>query len=449
MNRLKIREFSRTGIMLWTFALFMPGIVQSAAHSVKVDTAISANTFLNSIGVNSAISTRGESLDKTIAVIKYTGIRWIRSGYEGDVKAQDYLRLHKETGIKFSYGLMSGGVDVPRLLAGGRELAADGALLAFEGPNEPNNWGITYKGKKGGHDTTWIPVAQLQSDMYKAIKDDGQLKSYPVWNICENGAETDNVGLQFIEIPKGEGTLMPDGTKYADFATCHNYFLHSSNPHLYDNQTWNAADPGPLCKVDGLYGNYGLTWRNKFKGYTLQQLQNLPRVTTETGMTIEGDRSEEKQARLYLNLYFAQFKRNWSYTAVYLLRDRSDEDGNQTFGFYKTDYTPRKAAIYLHNMTTILADKPAIKKTGTLAYTIQNQPETVHDLLLQKSNGKFELVVWGEKAVGSDNIKIDFDKIFKTIKVYDPTIGTAATQILKNTGSLSLELSDHPVIIEL
>jgi hypothetical protein len=44
------------------------------------------------------------------------------------------------------------------------------------------------------------------------------------------------------------------------------------------------------------------------------------------------------------------------HTSVYLLRDRTDEDGNQSFGFYQADYSPRKAAIYLHNLTTILAD---------------------------------------------------------------------------------------------
>jgi hypothetical protein len=218
---------------------------------------------------------------------------------------------------------------------------------------------------------------------------------------------------------------------------------------LYDNQTWNAAEPGRLCKVDGLYGNYGKTWRNKFAGYTEEQLADLPKVTTETGVTIQGDFTEEKQARLYLNLYLAQFKRKWSYTAVYLLRDRSDEEGNQSFGFYQKDYTPRKAAVYLHNFTTILADKGVVKKLGALAYVIDNQAETVHDLLLQNSNGKFQLVIWDEKANGTDKVKLNFGKKQATIKVYDPTISESVQQTLKNSNSLTLTLSDHPVIVEL
>jgi hypothetical protein len=412
-------------------------------------TAVSTNSFLNSIGVNSAIAARGERLDKTIEAIKYTGIRWIRSGYEGNATARDYQALHRETGVKFSYGLMSGGTDMARLLAGGKMLASNGALLAFEGVNEPNNWPVNYKGEKGGKNLTWLAVAKLQNDLYKAVKADANLKQYPVWSISEGGAQTDNMGLQYLQIPAGTNAAMPDGTKYADYATCHNYFLHPSHPGLYDNQTWNAADPGPLCKVDGLFGNYGKTWRSKFKGYTETELNDLPKVTTETGVTLEGKLDEEKQARLYLNLYLAQFKRKWSYTAVYLLRDRSDESGNQTFGFYKTDYTTRKAAIYLHNLTSILADKGSLKKAGSLAYTIANQPETVHDLLLQNSNGKFQLVVWDERANGSDEVTITLGKKQGSLKVYDPTIGTVAIQQLKNVTGVTLSLSDHPMVVEL
>ena len=412
-------------------------------------TAVSTNDFLNSIGVNSAISSRGEVLDKTIAAIKYTGIRWIRSGYEGNASDLDYQTLHRETGIRFSYGLMSGGTDLKRLLAGGRMLANAGALLAFEGVNEPNNWPVNYNGEKGGKDLSWQAVAKLQSDLYKAVKSDVVLNKYPVWSISEGGAQKDNVGLQYLQIPAGAGTVMPDGTWYADYATCHNYFLHPSHPGLYDNQTWNAADPGPLCKVDGLYGNYGKTWRSKFKGYTEDQLKDLPKVTTETGATLDGALNDEKQGRLYLNLYLAQFKRKWSYTAIYLLRDRSDEDGNQTFGFYQKDYTPRKAAVYLHNFTTILADKGAAKKPGTLAYTIANCPETVHDLLLQKSNGKFQLVIWDEKANGSDEVKLTLGKKAALAKVYDPTIGVNPTATYRNISEVTLNLSDHPVVVEL
>ncbi|MES2455102.1 MAG: glycosyl hydrolase [Bacteroidota bacterium] len=434
---------------------FKPFSLNEQVSKIEPVTAHRASDFLNSIGVNSAISTRGESLKKTIEITKYLGIRWIRSGYEGGVPIADLIAVHQQAGVRFSYGLLSGGTDIPKLLNGGRELAGAGALLALEGLNEPNNWGITYQDEKGGKELSWLAVAKVQRDLYAAVKKDEALKKYPVWSLSENGAQTDNTGLQYLEIPKGVETTMPEGTKYADFANCHNYFMHPSHPGLYDNQTWNAADPGPLCKVDGLNGNYGMTWKAKFKGYQGAALENLPRVTTETGATIGGELTEEKQARMFLNLYLAQFARGWSYTALYLLRDRSDEAGNQTFGFYKPDYTPRKSALYMHNMTAILADSPgdqsnvSANKSGKLSYSIAKLPETAHHLLLQKSNGRFALVVWSEKVSGADEIKINFEKALSSAEIYDPTLSASPVSTLKNSNAVTLTLSDHPMIIEI
>ncbi|HWZ34655.1 MAG TPA: hypothetical protein VNW51_00770, partial [Mucilaginibacter sp.] len=220
---------------------------------LKPVAAVSTNDFLNSIGVNSAISARGEKLEKTIEAIKYTGIRWIRSGYEGNATPDDYKTLHRETGIKYSYGLMSGGTDISRLLKGAHMLADIDALLAFEGNNEPNNWAINYNGQKSGKNESWVGVAALQNELYRSVKADAALKKYPVWNLTEGGAQVDNVGLQYLTIPAGANTIMPAGTQYADYATCHNYFSHPNHKGLYDNQTWKAAEPGRLCKVDGLY----------------------------------------------------------------------------------------------------------------------------------------------------------------------------------------------------
>jgi hypothetical protein len=416
---------------------------------VKVPKAQSVTAFLNSIGVNSSISRRGEQLDKTAEIINYTGIRWIRAGYEGDVPIADFLTLHQKTGVKYSYGLLSGGTDIPKLLEGGRTLAKSDALLAFEGNNEPNNWGINYKGVKGGARDSWRAVAELQRDLYAAVKAAASLKHYPVFSITENGAQIDNMGLQYLTIPQGADTGMPPGTRYADYANCHNYFSHPSWPGLHDNQTWDAASPEKTTHADGLYGNYGHTWGKQFAGYTEEQLATLPKVTTETGITIGDGVSEEAHARLLINMYLAQFKRGWSYTAVYLLRDRSDESGNQQFGFYKPDYTPRKAAVYLHNLTSILFDKKDADLSRGLAYTIADQPETVHDLLLKKSNGRYELIIWGERLQGEDNVQLILAAKPVSINIYDPTIGLTPVKKIANSKSVALTLTDHPLVVEI
>ncbi len=417
--------------------------------------AVPVAEFLNSIGVNSTFPDRGQPLPRTIEMLKYTGFRWVRGGIEG-LSAQGpttigtYLQLHRQTGVRFSWGLVSGGTDLEKLITTARQLASAGALLAFEGNNEPNNWGVTYQGEKGGGSApSWMAVAKLQHDLYRAVKSDPILKAYPVWSISEGGAQRDNVGLQFLTIPPGSGTKMPPGTTYADFANVHNYIYHPNSSGIEDNKSWNAAEPTAACRVDGLFGNYGVTWAQHFRGYSEKALLTLPRVTTETGCTIDGPVTEEIHALNLMNLYLAQFARGWKHTAVYLLRDREDEGGNQKFGFFKPNYTPRKAAVYLHRLTSILADRNAAHEPGKLAYEIPARPATVHDLLLQKSNGHFELIVWGERLKGSDRVKVKLGGVHPTVKVFDPTLDTSATSVLRNVDSVDLTLSDHPMILEI
>ena len=423
--------------------------------------------FLGSIGIVTTMPDRGQPIDKTIEMINYCGFRWIRGGIEGvkeeagaPTTVETYIELCKATNAKVNWGLVSGGSDLEKLLRTARKLDEAGVLLAFEGNNEPNNWGVTYQGEKGGRSESWIPLAKLQRDFYAAVKADPQFKKYPVWGPSEMGAQTDNVGLQFLAIPEGADTVMPPGTKYADALNVHNYIYHGAAPRYEDNKTWNCSSPGPDCKIDGLWGNHGLTWGKKFKGYSEAELAAIPKVTTETGTTIGGDVTEEIHGRHLVNIFLSQFARGWSHTSIYLLRDRTDESGNQTFGYFNTDYTPRKAAVYLHNFTTILADKKtdiemsvnhaaaAKSATASLAYAIENQTPTTHDLLLQHSSGKFQLVIWGEKAQGSDTVTVRFTSP-RAVKIYDPTVGAEPVEILAAADSLKLEVSDHPFVLEI
>jgi hypothetical protein len=430
-------------------------VLSTGSRDAAVTTAIPAADFLNSIGVVTTFPDRGQPLPKTVEMVKYGGFRWVRGGIEGlssdgPTTIQTYLDLHQQTGVRFNWGLVSGGTDLTKLLETARQLAAANALLAFEGNNEPNNWGVTYQGEQGGgRAPSWLAVAKLQRDLYNAVKSDPVLKNYPVWSISEGGAETDNVGLQFLTIPSGAGALLPDGTRYADYANVHNYIYHPNSSGLEDNKSWNAADPTAACKIDGLYGNFGVTWAKHFRGYSETELLTLPRVTTETGCTIDGPVTEEIQALNLLSMYLDQFKRGWRHTAVYLLRDRADEAGNQSFGFFKPDYTPRKAAVYLRNLTTILDDKGVLAELGQLNYAIPEQPATVHEMLLQKSDGTFELVVWGERLKGADHITVQLGRKFPTVKIYDPTIGVEPIETAVAVDSLKLALTDHPLVVSI
>jgi hypothetical protein len=437
-------------------ALLAMAVIPAFARAADV-TAIPVQNFLNSIGINATMPDRGEPLPRTVEMIQYGGFRWVRGGIEGlsengPTTVQTYLDLHQQTGVVFSWGLGSGGTNLKKLIDTAHQVAAAGAIFAFEGNNEPNNWGITWQGEKGGgHAKSWMAVAKLQNALYEAVKGDPLLQKYPVFSISEGGAERDNVGMQFLTIPDGADTVMPAGTRYADYANVHNYIYHANSPKPTDNKSWDAADPTPACKVDGLFGEFGVTWARHFRGYPQEQLNTLPRVTTETGSTIGDGVDEHEQAVNLVSMYLDQFRRGWSYTSVYILRDRTDEGGNQSFGFFGRDYKPRQAAVYLHNLTTILADTGAATSpqipAGTLDYTIANEPDTVHDMLLRKSDGTMDLVVWDEQLTGSNDVTVHLNSPHGAVHVYDTTVDTAPKSTAAGS-DVQLSVSDHPFIIE-
>ena len=414
-------------------------------------TAIRANDFLNSIGVCTHISQGKDNPTRVAECLTYAGIRAIRDdGPRNPKTLQAFMDVYKASGAKVVLLPRTG--DITASLNQYETLAAAGALLAAEGPNEPNNWPVTYNGKTSSKETS-MPIALFQRDLYAAVKADPKLAGIPVFHSSEaGGSQPDNCGLQFLTIPNGAGTLMPDGTKFADYANTHNYVCDHLKG-IEDNVAWNAEDPTLAGKWDGLQSEYGHTWWAKgLEGYSKNQLETLPRVTTETGWSTrvgEGGHpsaiSEEEQGRLFLNLYLAAFKRGWSYTFIYMLHDFP---GDGYWGLVHTNYSPKLSATYLHNLTTILVDKPSTFTPGRVGYSIPDQPAIVHDLLMQKSDGTFELAVWGDQVKGTNAIAAELGATYASVKVFDPTAGTTPIQTLVNVSSVPLTLGDHALVLE-
>jgi len=402
--------------------------------------AVRAADFLNSLGINVHVG-QGYDVKNYIEPLRYTGIRNVR---DSGKHLSGLLNLHVETGVKVDLLSLC---QLQEDISSAQQLSSAGALLAIEGPNEPNNFLIKYNGEAGGGTANWLPVARCQQELFKTVKADKVLGTYPVFSVSEAGAEATNVGLQYLTIPAGAHAEMPEGTRYADYANVHNYV--SSKKVLYDdNQAWQAADPTLDDEWDGLYGEYGRTWRGSFPGYSEAQLKTLPRVTTETGWDTTGNPGGQPvQGKVLVNTYLAQFKRGWRYTFIYELIDGEGSQGEQ--GIYTAHYAPKLAAGYIHNLTTILADSDNTAAMGHLNYSIPGLPSAVHDLLLQKSNGTFQLVVWGEQVRQSASLVIYFGGLDKTVNVYDVTVGVDPVQTFRNVKSIPLVVTDHALVVEI
>lgn len=405
----------------------------------------SVGGFLDSIGICIHYA-QGVPMQSYVAPLNYIGLKNVRDDFGRDIEG--YVGLFRATGARVSLIAHAGAMDqnIERL----RKIAQAGALLSIEGPNEPNNFPIVYNGKKGGGSglsSDWTAVAEFQRDLYAAVKKDDVLSAFPVLGPSEIGAEHPNVGLQFRELGEGSGASFPTGTKFYDLANVHNYV--SSNKRMYvDNQAWQASDPLLNSYWDGLYGNHGITWGFKYRGYSDAELRELSRVTTETGWDSKNNPGGERiQGIIILNTLFAQFKRGWTRTFIYMLRD--GEGGPENLGVFNADSTPKLAATYLHNLTSILKPDGMTAASDLSAYRISGRRDTVHDFALKADDGSRILIVWNERVAGGNPVTISFGEALSDVRVFDPVRGAEAVANYQSVSKIDYTISDQPIILKI
>lgn len=115
--------------------------------------AVPTADFLNSIGVVSTFPDRGQPLAKTVDMVRYCGFRWVRAGIEGlsdngPTTMQTFLELHRQTAARLSWGLVSGGSDLKRLIETGKVLAQADALLALRATTSQTTGRLSIKARK-------------------------------------------------------------------------------------------------------------------------------------------------------------------------------------------------------------------------------------------------------------------------------------------------------------
>jgi hypothetical protein len=449
-----IRGINKEGKTIVGFLVMWVSITTLARAGV---TPIKANDFLSSMGVGTHIIQGADAPTQVIAGLQYTGLRNIRDDATHDpAMFKNLCDVHSTTGAMVDElpVVDSDPDNIQDSLTEYESLAACGAMLAAEGPNEPNNFNFTYDGKLCSMSASFGPCAGFQAALYQAVKNDHKLAGKPVWSLTEPGAEPDNQGLQFLTIPSSAQTLQPANTVYADAANLHNYVRGNGQIYIEDNQAWNAEatgkSQGPWDGLDGEFLN--ATWSRGFPASPYSAGPALSRVTTETGWATDGSITEDQQGKLFVNLYLSARKLNWAYTFIYMM---FDDPGQGNYGLFEqhakssSTIAPKLSATYIHNMTSILNDTTSAFTPTALNYTITGEPATVHDLLIQKSNRLYELAIWGDQVAGeSASVKVSLGSTFSKVNVYDVTRGTSPIETLSKASSVALTLTDHALFLE-
>jgi hypothetical protein len=197
-----------------------------------------------------------------------------------------------------------------------------------------------------------------------------------------------------------------------------------------------------------------------------------PFAITETGYhTLTGSEGREgvdemTQAKLLLDTYADAAQLGSKATDVYSLLDAypdpSGTDQGAHYGLFRFDNSPKPAATAIHNLTSILQDSGPDSSSfsaGSLAYSVTGLPDTGHTELTEKSSGAFQVMIWNEPPVwdprsdqpianSSNSVTVDLGQNFQMVQVFDPLQSADAVQILHNVSALSLNLSDHLLVVQ-
>ena len=396
--------------------------------------ALSASSFVQSIGVNVHMAYTWTPYANVAAVeteLGYLGVDKVRDVFWPAGLASFEQLAASGTKIDFIlpvYQPSTVNLSQFTSLLDSFAQAHPGSISAIEGPNEVNIQPGTFDGG-----TTPADQAALQAALYSAVNNDPNLRGIPVY------ALTIGSGSASAFQPYG------DLSSYANYANAHSY--------LPDNSTPQSALQNLLPIQTGI------------------DTPGLPIVITETGWTTDPSYSyngadQTTQAKLTLDTLVDAFKDGVSTTYLYELIDEAPDPGDANsedhYGLFNYDGTPKAAAEAIHNLTSILADPNSTSSftPGTLSYAVPNLPANGNQLLLQKSGGTFDLVLWAEASIWnanthseiaapSQNTTINFATTQKSVLIFDPLLGSAPIAAYLNVQSIQVALADHPIIIEI
>ncbi|MGY4615488.1 hypothetical protein ACVWZ4_000715 [Bradyrhizobium sp. USDA 4472] len=396
-------------------------------------TATSASAFIDSIGVNTHLafdSSPYSNISEVSASLNYLGVHNVRDNLYTTTLASSGFATLAARGYKFDFAAALSSnrtIDMSKFISALDSYASQypGSVRAIEGLNEVNNWTPTYKGV-----TSIASGAEIQKQIFAAVNADPLLKDIAVYNVSIGSTDTN----QFNQL----GNL----SNYTDYA----------NEHAYVMSTTNISS--------------GLDYLLSFAQISAP---GKPTVITEAGYTTLSSSwydgvDEAVQAKYTLNTLMDAYRKGVSKTYLYELLDESNlgaSNRQSHFGLFRANGTPKPVATGIHNLTQILQDtgRSASAASNSLTYALAGAPTTSHDIVLAKTNGSVDLVLWAEPVLWNQNthsevratispVTVTFDKAEAFVKVYDPMLGTGPIATYANVSNIHVGISDHPLVIE-
>lgn len=394
--------------------------------------AVGVNTHLNYTG--SVYGTHYEEIIKPKLI--ELGTKHIRDHFGNEAVNDRYIELAHIHGIKLLLINNDGGTDLERSKEGVKRLnqinVTKPVIDLIEPANERDN----------GWDGDWKKLCSYMQDYRNIYKQEVNTASIPL--LGPSFANTRNSAIDFGKICNTASENMDIG-----------------NLHAYSG----------LFPESPLAGGWGISFDKAIENYQAI-CASKPIIETESGykMSEGGDGhpavSERTAAKYSPRLVLERLKKGVNRVYFYQLINNSED-----FGLLNIDGSPRLQYTALKNFIHLMRDAGEAFSPAGLSYTLTGNLTDVHQMLFQKRDGKFMLIIWqgvnGSNGGTNDNDYKDIENPERkfvlnlsqkalTVNIYRPSFdnlpdgnGIEPVTVFKNKSSINLAVPDHIIIVEI
>jgi len=194
-------------------------------------------------------------------------------------------------------------------------------------------------------------------------------------------------------------------------------------------------------------------------------------VVTETGYhnalndhTDQPAVSELASSKYIPRLFLEHFSRGIQRTYLYELLDETADPGlanNQLhWGLIRADRSEKPAFIAVKRLIEELNDTATPARLHSLAWSLESKDSRIHHVLLEKSSGEFDLVLWQEtpsydtfwqKDISNSPIAttLTLADPARRVILYEPSVQGDPLKEWKDTAKIPLAIPDHPLVIRI
>ena len=344
---------------------------QSVAEDCTVsscEAAIAAESFVDSIGVNVPIG-NARLFDGMLLLLRASGIHHARVGTCKNVMQCVFFKNLEKASIK---GTVIEDADatasqLSALLTESGPLAEGSFVEAFEGINEPNNPGMPW------YTPQWASHTRSQQKiLWDTVKSNPKTADILILgpSICCNYSDQKKLG---------------DLSDHLDAGNMHDYF--------------GAMNPGSIFYTGAYVIDYQRSVQAAVSGLK-------PIISTETGWGTKGSEPANEVDGIVQQKYVLRgFLEHRLHKVVRVfdflfVDDPAAGPAYDSYGLIAVsksgELRPKPSYAALKSLIAALADHGGLGTPGGLSFSISGDAASVDHLLLQRSDGSFDLLLWLE-----------------------------------------------------